>query len=85
MMLLNHPIPNPDRPFGLRRHIRVMSDNHNGDPLLIQLLKNAQNLFPRHRIQRPGRFIRQDDARAGSQGASNRHPLLLPPESSSGL
>src|SRR5579884_97137 len=68
-----------DHPVRVLGNVRLMGDEHDGHPArLVQVLEEGHDLLAGARIERAGRLVGQDQARLGDQGASHRHPLLLP-------
>ena len=54
-----------------------MRDHDDGDPVLVQLLKNSHDLDTRPAVEIAGRLIRKQDFGLINQRARNRDALLL--------
>src|SRR5919204_2490292 len=54
-----------------------MGDDGDGCTVRVQLVKDAQHLLARVRVEVPGRLVREDDGGPGNDGPSDRHPLAL--------
>jgi len=59
------------------RHVHVVRDQDDGVAGRVQFFQDAQHFLARVRVQRAGRFVRQDDVAAVHQRARDTHALLL--------
>ena len=60
-------------------HLHLVGDQHDGQPeLLVDPAQQRQDLAGGLRVQRAGRLVGEQDARAGGQCAGDAHALLLP-------
>ena len=67
-----------DNPLCLAGNVVIVGDEHNGIPLLMQFLKELQNLPAGLGVEVSGRLVGKDQLRPGHQGPRNGHALLLP-------
>src|SRR5574343_1230283 len=72
-----HAVTHQADAVGVRGHVLVVGDQHDGVALLLELLEQRQDLGAGLRIERAGRFVGQDHRRSVDQGAGDGDALLL--------
>jgi hypothetical protein len=62
-------------------HIRVVGDEHDGDALAVELLKEREDFHRRAAVERAGGLVRQQEGRGVDQRPRDGDALLLAAES----
>ena len=73
----NFAVAEYDGAFGEAGNVGLVRHQHNGQPALIQGLKNLHDLHRGAAIEVARGLVRQQDGGPVNQGASDSHPLLL--------
>ena len=66
-----------DVAFGKPGNVRFMSDQHDSNAVVVQLLKKSHDLDARPAVQVARGLVGQDKTGIVDQGPRDRHPLLL--------
>ena len=67
-----------DNPPGVRRDVRLVRDEDDGPPLIVQLLERSQHDLARLRIEITGRLVGQDDRGVIDERTGDSDALDLP-------